>query len=384
MSMTDQVPESLQHFLLSVEDPRTNTWLVRYPLEFLLLSALLAVMCGADSFYQISLWTRSQRRWLETLIEVPEQTPSHDTYSRVFALLDASVLESAFSTWTRVLAGKVKGFVALDGKTVRASRDDETPALHLLNAWASENAMILGQMRVEDHENEIVGLPRLIQALDLEECTITIDAMGCQVDIAQAIVDQGADYVLRVKANQQQLHLDLMDLFDTLRDPPARDQHIPHVFWEHVDKGHGRLEIRRAWATSKRDDIASLERWPELESVVLVESLRENLKTGEQTRQLKYFISSRWVNTQEQLKEIARGIRQHWGVENKVHWVLDVQMNEDRSTSRRGSSGQILSLWRKLALHMYRNHKEVEAGAKAKMMLAANDKDYLLRVLASE
>lgn len=384
MNTTEQVPESIQNFLQSIEDPRANTWLIRYPLEFLLLSALLAVMCGADSFFQIALWTRSQRRWLSTLIEVPDLDPSHDTYSRVFALLDAQTLESAFIAWTRVLAGKVKGFVALDGKTVRASRDPKTPALHLLNAWASENALVLGQLRVEDKENEIVGLPRLIRALDLSGCTVTIDAMGCQVAIAEAIVEQGADYVLRIKGNQKNLHVDVQDLFELVRNPPAQDQHVDHFFCEEVDKGHGRLETRRVWATGQLKRIASLERWPEVESVLLVESLREELSTGKQTRELKYFISSRRIDQAEQLRDVAKGIRQHWGIENKVHWVLDVQMNEDRSTSRRGSSGQVLSLWRKLSLNMYRRHKEVTAGTKAKMMLAANDKDYLLRVLASE
>lgn len=383
MSLTEQTPESIRQFIDRIEDPRTNTWLQVYSLEFLLLSALLAIMSGAQGFTAISLWAHSQRDWLSRLVTLPPTTPSHDTYSRLFSLLDASVVEESFIIWTQELAGRVQGFVALDGKTLRASRDPEHPAVHLLNAWASENAMVLGQMRVNDKENEIVGLPRLIEALDLQDCTITIDAMGCQVAIAQAIVDSGADYILRVKGNQGTLMTDLEDAFGSLLNPESRELEWEHTSWEEVDKGHGRLEIRKVWATNEIGMIASLDRWPEVESIICVKATRENLSTGKVSEQTRYYISSHRVERSEHLGELAMGIRNHWGIENKVHWVLDVGMNEDRCTSRKGSSAQMLSLVRKMTLNLYRKHKGVSAGAQTKMMLASNDKNYLLEVLTS-
>ena len=226
-------------------------------------------------------------------------------------------MEAAFLAFTQHLAGRVEGFVALDGKTARASRDPNTPAMHLLNAWASDNALILGQMRVEDKENEIVGLPRLIAALELRHCVVTIDAMGCQLAVAQALVDGGADYILRVKANHPTLLADLELAFESMMHPSSAQVAWEHVTCEEVDKDHGRLEIRRAWGSSHIRGIGSLERWPAVASIVRIESQVEKLSTGKVSREVKYFLSSLAVESSQDLEHVARGVRLHWGVENK-------------------------------------------------------------------
>ena len=196
-------------------------------------------------------------------------------------------------------------------------------------------------------------------------------------------MDSGADYILRVKGNQGGLKTDLEDAFESLLNPESKELEWEHTSWEEVDKGHGRLETRKVWATNEIERIGSLERWPEVESIICLEATRENLSTGKVSEQTRYYISSHRVGKSEHLGELAEGIRNHWGVENKLHWVLDVGMNEDRCTSRKGSSAQTLSLLRKMALNLYRKHKGVSAGAQTKMMLASNDKNYLLEVLAS-
>lgn len=377
--MDSSIAALLTERFSTLEDPRTGR-AKRHNLTDVITIAICAVICGADSWVDVEMFGKSKEEWLSRLLDLPNGIPSHDTFGRVFARLDSVQFERCFKEWVatvnEVLEGQV---VAIDGKTVRGSRDGTAgkSAIHLVSAWASANRLILGQVKVAGHSNEITAIPELLEALDVSGCTVTIDAMGCQKEIAKEITEKEADYILALKQNQRQLYDDVTDTFDQLRQ--SEFSQIDYGFCETLEKGHGRIEKRRCWAVSDPahiDYVNEAGEWTGLRSLVMVES--ERTENGETATQTRYYVSS----LSGDAKRLLSGVRAHWGIENSVHWVLDVAFSEDDSRVRTGNSAENFSILRRMALNMLKGETTSKGGVAARRKRAGWDENYLLRVLA--
>jgi predicted transposase YbfD/YdcC len=364
-----------KHFSV-LPDPRVERTRL-HKLEDIITIALCAVICGADTWVDIEDFGLAKEKWFRTFLELPCGIPSHDTFGRVFAALDACAFERCFQAWIADLAGSSEGkLIAIDGKTIRRSIDRAAgkAAIHLVSAWVHENHAVFGQIRTDDKSNEITAIPKLLETLDLKKATVTIDAIGCQRDISQQVLDKSGQYVLAVKANQGALYEDIRLFLD---DAITRDfQGVKHDLYEQTEKGHGRIETRRCWTTGQIDWLQQRQNWPGLHSIAVVEARRQ---VGEQlTTERRYFISSLpWRTAQR----IGRAVRNHWCVENALHWSLDVCFGEDQSRVRIGNAAENLSRLRRIALTLLKQEKTAKVGIKAKRLMAGWDEDYLLRVL---
>jgi predicted transposase YbfD/YdcC len=369
-------------YFAAVDDPRRQHSTTLHSLEAILLITILGTICGAHNWVEIEQWGQAQESWLSEFLELPHGIPSHDTFGRVFALLDPESLHQAFVAWMSALAQLCQEIIALDGKTIRRSLDraDGKGPIHVVSAWASRNELVLAQFKVDAKSNEITALPALLALLNLEGSMVTIDAMGCQVEIAQQIINQGGDYVLSLKENQPSLYTECVELFAWLKGPHALDEEIVLGADEQVDGGHGRVETRQVWCTSALEGVVSCERWPGLTSLVMVESTRY-IDAQDEVEQ-RYYISSLPGATNADAKRLNDIIRTHWEIENRVHWVLDVAMAEDTNRTRKGESAQNLALVRKLALNLLRRETSVKTGVAAQQKRAGWDHNYLLKILA--
>jgi predicted transposase YbfD/YdcC len=357
-------------------DPRTQRTRL-HKLEDILTIALCAVVCGAETWVDIADFGRAKEGWFRTFLELPHGIPSHDTFGRVFAAMDPRGFERCFQAWIADLAGSSEGkLIAIDGKTIRRSLDRASgkAGIHLVSAWVHENHAVFGQIRTEDKSNEITAIPKLLEMLNLKKATVTIDAIGCQRDIAQQVLDGGGEYVFAVKANQQTLHEDIRTFLD---DAITRDfEGVTHDLYEQTDKGHGRIETRQCWTTEQIEWLQQRQDWPGLKSIAVVDSRRQ---VGEQvSTERRYFISSLPGRTAQR---IAQAVRNHWRVENELHWSLDVCFGEDQSRARIGNAAENLSRVRRLALTLLKQEKTAKVGVKAKRLMAGWDEKYLLRVL---
>jgi predicted transposase YbfD/YdcC len=381
MDTTPAVDHMLCYFA-EVEDPRRPHPTTLHSLEAILIITILGTICGAHNWVEIEQWGEARQTWLSEFLELPHGIPSHDTFGRVFALLDPESLHQAFMAWMSALAQLGQESIALDGKTIRRSLDraDGKGPMHVVSAWASRNTLVLAQFKVDAKSNEITALPALLALLNLEGSVVTIDAMGCQVEIAQQITDQGGEYGLSLKENQPSLYEDCVGLFTWLKGPHALDETIVLGTDTQVDGGHGRVETRQVWCTSGRDGVVSCERWPGFTSLVMVESTRHI--DGQDEVEHRYYISSLPGATDADAKRFNDVIRTHWEIENRVHWVLDVAMAEDTNRTRKGESAQNLALIRKLALNLLRRETSVKTGFAAKQKRAGWDHNYLLKILA--
>ena len=381
--MTDtELPKSLRVFE-SVDDPRRVHATTLHNLMDIIAITIMATLCGAANWVEIELWAKSKQKWLKTVLPLPHGIPSHDTISRVFAMLDPGQMVDAFTAWTSELAQHIKGVVALDGKSVRRSmstKDGRGP-IHVVSAFAAESALVLAQMKVEDKSNEIIALPQIIRMLDLQHCVVTVDAMGCQVEVAKAVREQQGDYMLHIKDNQPTLHQDAQQLFEWALDPALpRDQQIPWVESETLDGEHGRIERRRCVAIEELDGIESSKRWPDVKSLWMIES--ERIVGTETAIEHRYYVSSLPASSSEHAVRGNQVIRAHWGIENKVHWILDVAMDEDINRARIGHSAQNLAIIRKVVLNLLRKDTKSKGGVQARQKRAGWDHDYLLELLA--
>lgn len=362
-----------EHFA-TISDPRDGNR--RHPLLSIITITLLAVVCGADDWTEVELFGRSKQGWLETFLDLPHGIPSHDTFGRVFRVLDPEAFRKSFRLWVQTLCQKVEGVVAIDGKTVRRSKDGSLgkAAIHMVSVWAVESGLVLAQDKVDDKTNEITVIPTLLKLLDLTETIVTIDAIGCQIDIAQTIVEQQADYVLAVKENQPTLYEDIVESFEYVPPNVQLDHHRT------LNKGHGRVELRECWATAEPDLLAFIndyQAWPGLACVVKVTSQRQ--QAGETSSQTRYFISS----LPPDAARLLSAIRAHWQIENGLHWVLDVAFREDDNRARKDHAPENLSLIRHLSLNLLKQDTTVKAGIKAKRKRAGWDHGYLLALLCS-
>ncbi len=377
---------SIQEHFADLPDPRRAQG-KRHRLSDMIVIAVCAVICCADSWSDVVDFGRAKLKWFETFLDLPHGIPCQDTFERVFARIDPDAFERCFMNWTCALSGSSRGkLVAIDGKKIRRSFKhawDHSTATHLVSAFVHENATVLGQLSVDCKENEIVAIPRLLELLDLDGATVTIDAMGCQSEIAGKIVQNGGDYVLAVKENQPTLHDALKRHLDEMI--LEKFAGVRHDFVQSVDGDHGRIETRRVWVTDQLDDWLDPQqhaRWTGLRSVAVVEARRE--VAGANADKLvsverRYFISSRsGVNA----SRMADAVRGHWSVENKLHWVLDVSFAEDQSRQRKDHSAENFSRLRRIALNLLRAEKTKKRGIKGKRLNAAWDHDYLLKLLA--
>lgn len=330
-----------------LEDPRSGP-AKRYGLSEIIVMAICAVLCGADDWVEVADWCEDEGEWLKGFLDLPHGTPSHDTFGDVFRVLDPDVFESCFREWIGGLVGVVKDIIALDGKTVRGSKDGSIPPLHLVSAYATSLGLTLGQEGSAGKGNELKAVRALLDTLVLDGCIVTLDALGCQTDIAATIVDKGGDYVLAVKANQKTLSEALAESFetgDTLGWGSADVQHQTTV-----EKDHGRIETRRAVLVFQIDWLpdAIRKEWPTLGAVGMIETTQEKGTTVSTDR--RYFIMSRGVT---KVGDFSRAVRAHWGIES-MHWVLDVTFREDACRVRKDQAARNLSLLRKITLAMLR------------------------------
>lgn len=358
-----------------LEDPRLDRQ-KRHSLIDIIGVTIAAVIAGAETWMDVERFGKAKREWLRTFLTLANGIPSHDTFGRVFALLDPEAFQRRFIDWVRAVHEQVTGVVAIDGKTARRSHDHAKgkSALHMISAWATETGVALGQTAVDDKSNEITAIPELLKLLQLSGCLVTLDAMGCQREIAQAIVETGADYLLTVKGNQETLREDMEQEFKAaLADGFA---HMDHQYYETLDKGHGRLEQRQYWYTSDIGGLGTLERWPKLAGMVLCRATRT--VNGDTSVEDRYFITSSACRPAAQ---IADAIRAHWQVENCLHWVLDVAFNEDQCRIRSGYAAQNFATIRRLALNALKANKTKKGGIKSKRLQAAWDNDYLREIL---
>lgn len=365
-----------EHFS-GLEDPRGDNR--SHLLLDIIVIAICAAICGADSWTDVELFGQAKEKWFKGFLELPHGIPSHDTFGRVFSLLDAEQFQRRFVEWIAAVEERTQGqVIALDGKQLRRSHDKAVgkKAIYMVSAWASENGLVLGQRKVDDQSNEVIAIPQLLDMLEVSGCIVTADAMGCQTAIAEKTIANGADYVLVVKENQGRLLETIQGLFDD----PGEMRWVDCDYYKTVDKGHGRIEVRECWSTSDPEYleyIASLADWKGLQSIALIQAER---RIGlEKTVKRRYFISSLKSNA----KHLLHAARTYWELENKVHWVLDIAFREDDSRVRKGNGAQNFAVLRHIALNLLRRESTAKISIRAKRLKAGWDHDYLLKILTA-
>jgi len=378
MSPEPEIGSIAKHFS-RVKDPRIDRT-KRHRLLDILIIAICGVICGADSWVDIELFGKTKIDWLKTFLKLPNGIPSHDTFGRVFALLNPVEFESSFMEWVQAINELTQGqVIAIDGKQLRGSHDRGIGknAIYMVSAWATENQLVLGQRKVDDKSNEITAIPKLLKLLEVKGCIVVVDAMGTQTKIAKAIIEQGGDYILAVKENQGHLYEDIRDLFAD--NQQFNYEGIPHSYAKVVNKDHGRIEIRQCWTISDPEYLANIRdliRWDGIQTLVMILSER---RIGDESEvQDRYFISSLESNAEK----ILRAKRSYWGIENRLHWVLDIAFNEDRSRVRKDNAPQNFAILRHMALNLLKQEKTAKGGIKAKRLQCGWNVDYLLKVLA--
>ncbi len=371
----------LCHFK-SLEDPRMDNHNRRHNFHAILVITLLGAICGADTWSDICEFAEAKIEWLQTFLDLPNGVPSHDTFSRVFSLIDPHEFEECFCDWISSLSIDVsKEIIAIDGKTLRGShnRKKGIKPLHLVSAWAVKNRITLGQVRTEEKSNEIEAIPRLLNMLDVKGSIVTIDAMGCQKKIAKQIIVQGGDYVLALKENQETLHNDVASIFSKGWNGPKKYKKMLNRIKVEKIRGHGRIERRRYTLISARDNHEFALRWPGLKGIGMLETTRTVDNVVEKST--RYFLTSL---VHEQIDDFMRAVRQHWHVEINLHWSLDVSFKEDLNRVRKGHGAENLAIVRRIALNLLKKEKTNKHGISARRKRAGWDNKYLLKVLEAD
>ena len=356
---------------------KRNKVKLQHSLEELFLVALCAVISGAQDWVAVSAYGKAKLQFLRKYLPFKHGSASHDTFTEVFAALCPTEFENCFTNWTRSLVGIIDGVIAIDGKTVRRSHDKSgnRNAIHMISAWASQQEIVLGQLKVDSKSNEITAIPKLLALLDISGCIVTIDAMGCQKKIAEAIIEKEADYVLALKGNQSSLNTAVEKFFSYHKSQNFKTKYEFDIA-EATDAGHGRIEVRKCYTS---DDISWLKydhNWAGLKTVIMIESTRiiGEITTTEQ----RFYISSLKADA----AKFNNIIRSHWGVENKLHWCLDVIFNEDQSRVRKDNGAENFSILRRIALNILRKHKS-KGSLNIKRHTAGWNDDYMVSLLSN-
>lgn len=364
----------IQDHFQSLPDPRRAR--VVYPLINVVMIAVCAVIGGADDFVAIAEFGRLKKKWFAKFLDLTAGIPSHDRFNAILAAIKPSEFEKCLLSWITDLQEITTGqIVAIDGKTLRRSYDTASgkAAIHMVSAWATANCISLGQVVVDAKSNEITAIPKLLEILDVSGCLVTIDAMGCQTEIASAIVAGGADYVLATKDNQPTLSGGIRGFFDDhMEDDFARTKVSRH---QTNEKGHGREELRSYYVCAVPHDLPDRGRWTKLMAIGMV--ISDTLRGGKASLEIRYYILSKMMSA----RRFATAVRGHWGIENRLHWQLDVTFGEDQSRIRRGNADANFSILRRTALTMIKNNHSKKLGVKNKRLTAAWSEDYLLEIL---
>ncbi|MHC4310653.1 MAG: ISAs1 family transposase [Planctomycetota bacterium] len=376
--MEEKVSATIEEHFGDLTDPRIDRTKLHKLLDILVI-AICAVIAGADNWEDIADFGQAKIDWFETFLELPNGIPSHDTFNRVFARLDPQEFRNGFISWVSAVSEVIDGqVIAIDGKVLRRSHDRGVgkAAITMVSAWASANRLVLGQVKVDEKSNEITAIPQLLQALEVSGCIVTIDAIGCQTEIAEMIIDQQADYVLSLKDNQGNLFEDVHLLFEDLE----KSQYEAYTFDYHktVNKNHGRLEIRECWTISDAEVLRHLRGFENWKNLLTVSRIRAQRLMGEESScEDRYHIASITG-----AKHVLWAVRSHWGIENELHWTLDIAFDEDRCRVRKDNGPENFAILRHIALNLLKQEKTCKRGIKGKRLLAAWKEDYLLKVLA--
>ena len=360
-------------------DPRTKKHSSRHLMIDILMLTIIAVICGAESWVGVERFGHSKQEWLKGFLELPNGIPSHDIIGDFFSRLDPQSLQACFLKWVNRLFDFSGGeIIAVDGKTLCHSYDtaNNRPAIHMVSAWACRNNLVLGQFKTDEKSNEITAIPELLKLLDLQGNIVTIDAMGCQKKIAEQIIGQGGDYVFNLKDNQPTLHEDVRLFIESYVDEKRLAKTVFDTH-EIVDGDHGRIETRRYWVTEEIAWLAQIKDWCGLKSIGMVEYESLEKATGKVEVERRYFISS----LKAKAKPFAEAVRMHWGIENGLHWCLDVGFNEDACRVRKDYAPENFAVIRHIALNLLKNEKTAKVGIKNKRLMAGWDTAYLAKLL---
>lgn len=358
-----------------INDPRLDRRKLHKLIDIFAIT-VCAVICGANTWNEIEQYGRSKDDWLKTFLELPNGIPSHDTIRRVFIIIDPKEFRTAFINWVDSIRPLLpETVIAVDGKTLRRSHDKTNgkSAIHMVSAWASDTNMVLGQIKTDEKSNEITAIPELLDLIDISGATVTIDAMGCQKKIVEKIINNDADYALALKKNHENLYDDVELFFQSVKE--AKPEEIPRSYFDSVEGGHGRVEIRRHWVISDIGWIEDKALWKGLQGIGMVERER-HIKDHISCETSYYLLSQKWDG-----EEFAKRVRAHWGVENKLHWVLDVSFREDECRKRAGNAAENFAMVRHIATNLLKQENSMEKSINVKRLQAGWDNSYLMKVL---
>jgi len=378
--MANPMNASIVEHFRTLKDPRIERTKKHNLLDILVI-ALCTLLTGGEGFQDMELFGKSKRAWLQTFLALPHGIPSHDTFGRVFARLNPQRFQECFLAWTRAVAQLTQGaLVSLDGKTVKASFDRATASspLHMVSAWCSEQGgLVMGQIKTDQKSNEITAIPALLHLLAIKGCIVTIDAMGCQTAIAEQILDQGGDYLLALKNNHKKTYTAISQYFhqQVEHNLPWRDE---DNFFDAFDNAHGRRVRRRVWVMTDLESLPALEKWPGLQAVIAVETIRMAHKQAPVTSDYRFYLAS----LMRSATAFVTMIRQHWDIENKLHWSLDVTFNEDRCRIRKDHAPENVAAVRHITLNLLRQEHTHQMSLRQKRLLCGLDEHYLLTVLS--